>query len=74
MTIKEIEKLPKNFIRAEMKRKDIQVKDMVKLLKPYGENLNVQSFNNKMTRGNFSAVFFFKCMYALDLNVVRLKN
>ena len=42
MTIKEIEKLPKNFIRAEMKRKDIQVKDMVKLLKPYGENLNVQ--------------------------------
>lgn len=74
MTVEEVEKLPKNYIRAEMKRRDISVKDIVELLKPYGENLNVQSFNNKMTRGNFSAVFFFKCMCAMDLNIVRLKD
>jgi len=74
MTTEDIEKLPKNYIRAEMKRRDVSVHDMVEKLKAYNEKLNVQSFNNKMTRGNFSAVFFFKCMCALNLNIVRLKD
>lgn len=74
MTTQEINKLPKNYIRAEMKRKDIAVKEMCERLIKYDEKLNVQSFNNKMSRGNFSAVFFFKCMSALDLNIVRLND
>lgn len=74
MTVDEINKLPKNYIRAEMKRRDISVKDICERLEKYDEKLNAQSFNNKMTRGNFSAVFFFKCMCALELNIVRLND
>jgi len=69
-----ISKIPSNYIKAEMKRKGLFAKDMIKLLKDYDENLNLQSFHNKISRGNFSAVFFFKCMYALDIKTVRLED
>lgn len=74
MTVDEINKLPKNYIRAEMKRRDISVEEICKRLLKYDEKLNIQSFNNKMTRGGFSAIFFFKCMCALELNIVRLRD
>ena len=72
--MEEIEDLPKNIIKSELKRKGLKVKDLVKLLKGYGEDLTELAFNNKMSRGGFSAVFFFKCMKALDVNVVRLEE
>ena len=31
-----------------------------------GVKLNVQSFNNKISRTTFSATFFFQCMYVLE--------
>ena len=67
-----IDDLPRNIIKSELKRKGLKVKDLVELLKPYGEELTELAFNNKMSRGGFSAVFFFKCMKALEVNVVRL--
>lgn len=70
--MEEIEDLPKNIIKAELKRKGLKVKDLIELLKEYGETLTETSFNNKMSRGGFSAVFFFKCMKALGVDVVRL--
>ena len=68
----ELEDLPKNIIKSELKRHGLKVKDLVELLKPYDEDLTEKAFNNKMSRGGFSAVFFIKCMKALDVNVVRL--
>lgn len=70
--MKELEDLPKNIIKSELKRKGLKVKDLIGLLKEYGEDLTELAFNNKMSRGGFSAVFFFKCMKALEVNVVRL--
>lgn len=67
-----MEDLPKNIIKSELKRKGLKVKDLIELLKEYGEDLTELAFNNKMSRGGFSAVFFFKCMKALEVNVVRL--
>jgi len=32
------------------------------LLKKYDEDLTELAFNNKMSSGGFSAVFFFKCI------------
>ena len=37
-----------------MKSKGLKVKDLLKLLEPYGETMSVTSFNNKMHRGGFS--------------------
>jgi len=70
--MEEIEDLPKNIIKSELKRKGLKVNDLIELLKEYGEDLSELAFNNKMSRGGFSAVFFFKCMKALEVNVVRL--
>lgn len=72
--MEEIEDLPKNIIKSELKRKGLKVKDLTELLKEYGEDLTELAFNNKMSRGGFSAVFFFKCMKALEVNVVRIKE
>ena len=70
----EIENTPKNIIKTELARKGLKVKDLVELLKPYGEDLTALSFNNKMSRKGFSAVFFFKCMKALDVKTLRLEE
>ena len=69
-----IEDLPKNIIKSELKRKDLKVKDLIELLKECGEDSTEFAFNNKMSRGGFSAVFFFKCMKALEVNIVRLEG
>ena len=69
-----VEELPKNIIKSELKRKGLKVKDLIELLKPYNENLTELSFNNKMARGTFSAVFFFKCMKALDSKIIMIED
>ena len=71
--LENIDNLPKNIIKAELHRKGLKVKDLVELLKNYGENLTEQSFNNKMTRKGFSAVFFCKCMMALGVKNLNLE-
>ncbi len=68
-----IDDLPKNIIKSELKRKGLKVKDLVEKLEKYDENLTELSFNNKMSRGSFSAVFFFKCMIALEVEKVEIK-
>lgn len=74
VVMKSIDDLPKNIIRAEMTRKGIKVKGMIELLKPYGEELTELSFNNKMARKTFSAIFFIKCMKALGVKQVKIED
>lgn len=69
-----IEELPKSIIKSELKRKGLHVKDLVELLKPLGEQLTESSFNNKMSRGGFSAVFFMKCMRALEIKTLKIED
>lgn len=66
--------LPKNLIKGELHKKGLKVKDLVVLLKPYGEELTELSFNNKMSRGGFSAMFFLKCMKALDVKCIDINH
>jgi len=70
----DIEELPKSIIKSELKRKGLHVKDLIKLLNPLGEELTESSFNNKMSRGGFSAVFFMKCMKALEVKIIQVDN
>ena len=69
-----IDDLPRNIIKSELKRKGLKVRDLVELLKPYGEELTELAFNNKMSRGGFSAVFFFKCMKALNIKTIKVEE
>jgi hypothetical protein len=69
-----IDDLPRNIVKSELKRRGLKVKDLVELLKPYGEELTELAFNNKMSRGGFSAVFFLKCMKALEVKNIRIED
>ncbi len=70
--ILEIEKIPKLTIRAEMKRRDISTKKICFLLKnDFGLHIEEASFNNKISRSSFNAVFFFQCMYVLGVSTIK---
>ena len=68
-----LENMPKNLIKSELQRRGLKVKDLVEKLKPYGEELSEKSFNNKMSRGGFNAVFFLKCMKAIGVKKLNLE-
>lgn len=68
-----LENMPKNLIKSELQRRGLKVKDLVEKLKPYGEELSEKSFNNKMSRGGFNAVFFLKCMKAIGVKNLNLE-
>lgn len=63
-----------NILKSEMKRKGKKVKDLLELLKPYGVKMSETSFNNKISRGAFSAEFFIKCLLALEVKNIRLED
>lgn len=66
--------LAKNLIKGEMKSKGLKVKDLLKRLEPYGETMSETSFNNKMHRGGFSVDFFLKCMVAMGVKTLKLRD
>lgn len=66
------ELVPRNIIKAEMKRRGICSKRMVELLNQRGETLDFKSFNNKMYRGSFNAAFFLKCLIVLKVKNIDL--
>lgn len=73
MAIK-IETYPKNKIRSEMKARGITTEKMCELLEErLGIKLKPQSFNNKISRANFNATFFFQCMYAINAKQIHLE-
>jgi len=70
----DLKKLPKNIVRAEMKRRGLKSENVVELLKQYDEDMTVENFNNKVSRGRFSATFFLKCLYAIGVKSIRLDD
>ncbi|WP_025346186.1 DUF6471 domain-containing protein [Sulfurospirillum multivorans] len=66
--------IPKNLIKAELHRQGLQVKDLVRLLEPYNVKMTDLSFNNKMSRKGFSADFFLKCMDALGVKTLKIRD
>lgn len=66
------ESIPKNIVKSHMKLRGICVKDMIALLNERGECLDIKSFNNKMYRGQFNAIFFIKCLKAMNVKNIEL--
>ena len=64
----------KGMVKAEIKRRNMTVKQVCEILNQpeYNEPLNEDAFNNKLSRGGFSAVFFMKVMKALGVRDVRV--
>jgi hypothetical protein len=66
-----MDKIPSNIIKSKMKLKGIKSKELAERLKEYDVHLSELSLNNKLSRGGFSAVFFFKCMKVLNVEALR---
>jgi len=62
---------PSSIIKSKMKLKGVRSKELAERLKQYGEELTDLSLNNKLKRGGFNATFFFNCMMALEITVLR---
>lgn len=70
-----IDEYASNKIRGEMRSRKITTEEICTRLKDvFDVSLNIQSFNNKMSRGGFSAAFFFQCMYVLDIKLISFEK
>lgn len=55
-----------NFLRAELKRKDVTYISLAEKLNAMGINESKASLGLKITRGTFSFAFFLQCMKAIN--------
>ena len=62
------------YLKAEIKRADIDYKELAKRLEKHGFKETEASIANKLARGTFAATFFLACLAALELEGVRLED
>lgn len=62
----------RRILQAELARKGLTYKGLVRLLEGIGIEENEKSVANRIGRGTFSFAFFLQCMRALEVKVVRL--
>jgi hypothetical protein len=65
----------KRFIKAELKRADVTYEELARRLREHhGLNETRVSVANKLSRGTFSASFFFAAMKAIGRQTVNLEE
>lgn len=55
----------KAILKAEIKRRKSSYRELVELLRDVGVTTSEPTLRNKISRGNFNAVFFLQCLAAL---------
>ena len=64
----------KNYLRAELKRRDVTHEKLAELLKKQGVRETKPSIASKLSRGTFSAGFFLAALKAIGCETVRLDD
>ncbi len=65
----------KRFLKAELKRADVTYEELARRLRDHhGLNETKVSVANKLSRGTFSASFFFAAMKAIGRHTVNLEE
>jgi len=72
MTEKDWQARVKALLKAELKRRQLSYADLAAKLAEIGIEDNERNISNKLTRGSFTAVFFFQCMEAIGCKTVHL--
>jgi hypothetical protein len=62
----------KGILKAELKRRQLSYADLAAKLAEIGIEENERNISNKLTRGSFTAVFFFQCMMAIGCKTIHL--
>lgn len=64
----------KNYLKAELKRRDVTYDRLADLLKKQGVKETRPSIASKLSRGTFSAGFFLAALKAIGCEAVRLDD
>lgn len=64
----------KGLIKAELRRRDLSYADLAARLSAIGIKDNERNISNKISRGTFTAVFFFQCMEAIGTKTIHLED
>lgn len=62
------------IIKVEMKKRQMTYRDLVAALADYGVAEEERNLRNKISRGTFSAAFFFICMGAMKVKSLDLTH
>ena len=74
MDEKEWQEHVKDMLKAELTRRHVTYRDLAEKLQAIGVETNDRAIRNKLSRGGFSAAFFFQCMDAIGCRVIRLHD
>jgi hypothetical protein len=64
----------KGLLKAELKRRNVSYQDLVAKLATIGVQETEQNIRTKISRGGFTAVFFFQCMEAIGARTIHLSD
>lgn len=67
-----LEREASELLRTVMRRRRFTYKLLSRALEGYGESLAPTTLSNRVGRGKFSMSFFVLCLYAMNLNDVRM--
>jgi hypothetical protein len=62
----------KRLLKAELTRRDVSYRDLATKLQAIGVQDEERNISNKISRGGFTAAFFFQCMDAIGCRTIHL--
>lgn len=62
------------ILKVEMKKRQMTYRDLVAALAEYGVTEEERNLRNKISRGTFSAAFFFICLGAMKVRALDLTH
>jgi hypothetical protein len=74
MDEKEWQEHVKDMLKAELTRRHVTYRDLAEKLQAVGVDANARAIRNKLSRGGFSAVFFFQCLKAIGCRTIHLDS
>jgi hypothetical protein len=64
----------KRLLKAELTRRDVSYRDLATRLAAIGVPDEERNISNKISRGGFTAAFFFQCMDAIGCRTIHLDH
>ncbi|MGE4267056.1 MAG: DUF6471 domain-containing protein [Deferribacterales bacterium] len=74
ITEEELQVKLKNFLKAELRLRGLTHQSLADLLSKDGQYVTKISIDNKLSRGSFSAAFFFQCIKVLGCDIDDLQK
>lgn len=64
----------KRLLKAELTRRNVSYRELAERLRAIGIDENERNISNKISRGGFTAAFFFQVMAAIGCKTIHLDD